>query len=534
SDGLSVIGRGIWYNTYSSMFRYFFVSRCLGEYHANHRPGFIRTLPDIQIISDSSDHSTVSLTGDVLLGFLSRLDCAILSGIESVFDSCFVEASVSLEEESLSTISCQDFVDVMSVAAIPEIALSVTLVSFAVTKSKKLRIPVDNVLVPAPTNAGKRTVRATIWTPPVVAGPSSGPIAAGGRMGSDNATVSTRARRTRADFSVQESPVSPISVEDDLPSSTVPIPFYVQCTDSLGFKLHPSSARLINDFFRDVNFAFVMSFLKSIRNYILTAMGSGLSIIERSVWLTTYRELYLHNFISRCLGIYHYNHRPAFIRNLANVRVLSDSSGLDLPLVGGDLVSFLSRLDKAVQDLISSIFDSRWCIEVDNACSGLEDISLYDVSCGDLICVLDTAGIPESALSVYQRRRERVARRNASRGSAVHIGETPGSSGGVTSEGKASRTDIASTGAASVSVQLSPKLSSRSEHGSLSRSRLQSEKQSGPLLLLEEAPDRSYRVFVRSLFCRYQSASLSATGTVSTSEVSGDVLVSTVDEGAAS
>ncbi len=552
SEKLSVTGRGIWYNTYSSMCRCFFVSRCFGEYHASYRPVFVRNLPRTQITSDSSDHSEVPLTGEVLLGFLSNLDCAIRSEIESIFNSRLSEVSVSLEEESLSSIVCQDFADVLSIAGIPKVASSVMIASFVMRKEKPLGVsPVEDVTVPAHDET-RTVVRAPVWTPPVAGpseagpselsllssvvgsgdGPSSGPIAAGGCTDGDNATVSTRSRRTtRAEVSVQESPVS---AEGDCPSSTVSVPSYVQCTDSLGVDLHPDSIQLIHNFFRDVHLAFAVSFSKSICNYISIAMSSGLSTIERYIWLKTYRELYLHNFTSRCLGAYHHNHRPAFILDLANVRVLSDSSDLGLPLSGASLVNFLSRLDQVVEGLISSAFNSRWCIEVDSACSGLEDGSLNSVSYGDLICVLDTAGIPEAAFSVYQRRRELVARERASRGRVVRRGGTSGSSSKITREGKASRTGITSTGTASAGVQIRPKLSSRSGRGLLSRSCSQSKKQSRPLLLLEMASDQSSSGFIKSLFYRCQSASLSAIGTVSTSEVGGDVLLPTADDGVAS
>ncbi|WP_176695558.1 hypothetical protein, partial [Candidatus Ichthyocystis sparus] len=547
SEKLSVTGRGIWYNTYSSMCRCFFVSRCFGEYHASYRPVFVRNLPRTRIMSDSSDHSEVPLTGEVLLGFLSNLDCAIRSEIESIFNSRLSEVSVSLEEESLSSIVCQDFADVLSIAGIPKVSSSVMIASFIMRKEKPLGVSsVEDVTVPADDET-RTVVRAPVWIPPVAGpselsllssvvgsgdGPSSGPIAAGGCADSDNATVSTRSRRaTRVDVSVQESPVS---AEDDCPSSTVSVPSYVQCTDSLGVDLHPDSIQLIHNLFRDVHLAFAVSFSKSICNYISIAMSSGLSTIERYIWLKTYRELYLHNFTSRCLGTYHNNHRPAFILDLANVRVSSDSSDLGLLLSGASLVNFLSRLDQVVEGLISSAFNSRWCIEVDNACSGLEDESLNSVGYGDLICVLDTAGIPEAAFSVYQRRRELVARERASRGRVVRRGGTSGSSSKITREGKASRTGTASTGTASAGVQIRPKLSSRSGRGLLSRSRSQSKKQSRPLLLLEMASDRSSSGFIKSLFYRCQSASLSAIGTVSTSEVGGDVLLPTADDGVAS
>ncbi|WP_141663741.1 hypothetical protein, partial [Candidatus Ichthyocystis sparus] len=95
NERLSVTGRAIWRSTYNPMCRDFFVSRCLGEYHSAHRPGFIRALPR-QMVSDSSDRSSLPLTGDNLLSFLSNLDSAVRGELESIFDSCLGEVSVSL------------------------------------------------------------------------------------------------------------------------------------------------------------------------------------------------------------------------------------------------------------------------------------------------------------------------------------------------------------------------------------------------------------------------------------------------------
>ncbi|WP_176696812.1 hypothetical protein, partial [Candidatus Ichthyocystis sparus] len=421
SGKFSMTGLAIWYHTYSSMCKYFFVSRCLGEYHANHRPGFIRTLPSIQVVSDFSGHAAVTLTGDALLGFLSRLDCAIRSEVESIFDSCLSEVSVPLEEESLSAINCRDLVDVMSVAGISQVELSVMLLSSAENSR---------------------------------GGTSSDPIAAEGHAYDGVAVPHTSELGLLSSAENSRGGPSPdlISAEDDTPSSSaVSIPSYLECASSLGVELHPDSVPLIHSFFRRVHLYVVTSFLRSVRSYISTAIGSGLSVVGRSVWFETYRELNLYNFISGCLGSYHYNYRPDFVRDLSNIRVLSDSSDLGLQLSGGSLVDFLSRLDYVVHDLISCVFNSQWGVEVDRACSELEDGSLDNVSCEDLIYVLNTAGVPELALSVYQRRREGVKRRRE--GIKRRRKGIPGSSSKITSKGKAS-----SGGVTGVDVQPQPEL----------------------------------------------------------------------------
>ncbi|WP_176696389.1 hypothetical protein, partial [Candidatus Ichthyocystis sparus] len=447
SDKLSVTGRAIWYYTYSTMCKDFFMSRCISEYHASHRPGFVRALPSIQVVSDSSGHSAFSLAGENLLSFLSNLDGAIHSELESIFNSCFSDVSVSLEEESLSDVSCEDFVDVLNVAGVPKkVLLSTELLGSRVKVGKKSAVfPADNVF-PAHVET-TRVIRAPVWVPPFAnayelsllssarnsrAGTSSDQVAAEGLAG--DVPVSTHVETRAVCAPVLVLP----SAGDDTPSySAVSIPSYLECADSLGVELHPDSVPLIHNFFRRVRLSIEMSFLGSIRKYISTAMSSVLSVIGRFVWFTTYREQHLYNFISRCLVLYHYKYRPDFIRTLPDIRVLSDSSDLGLQLSGGSLVSFLSRLDLVVRDLISCVFNSQWGIEVDKVCSEIGDGSLDGFGCEDLIYVLDIAGVPESVLSVSQRRKESAKKRKES---AKRRREgTPGSSScKITSEGTAS------------------------------------------------------------------------------------------------
>ncbi|WP_141663879.1 hypothetical protein, partial [Candidatus Ichthyocystis sparus] len=88
SDKLTPTGRAIWYFTYRVMCEGSFVSRCIGEYHCKYRHNFIRSLSNIRVLSNSSGSDVVPLTGNMLLDFLSRLDCAINDEVKSVFDSC--------------------------------------------------------------------------------------------------------------------------------------------------------------------------------------------------------------------------------------------------------------------------------------------------------------------------------------------------------------------------------------------------------------------------------------------------------------
>ncbi|WP_139057601.1 hypothetical protein, partial [Candidatus Ichthyocystis hellenicum] len=134
SDKLSLTGRAIWYSTYRGICEDVFVSMCICEYHTNHRPDFIHALPRIEVLSDSLERVSVPLIGDSLLGFLSRLDCAVRSNVESIFNSFWSEVSVSLEGEALNDISCGDFINVLDTAGIPEVALSVIVTNSTLRK----------------------------------------------------------------------------------------------------------------------------------------------------------------------------------------------------------------------------------------------------------------------------------------------------------------------------------------------------------------------------------------------------------------
>ncbi|WP_092414972.1 hypothetical protein [Candidatus Ichthyocystis sparus] len=441
NERLSVTGRAIWRSTYNPMCRDFFVSRCLGEYHSAHRPGFIRSLPRIQVVSCSSDRGSLPLTGDSLLSFLSNLDSAIRSELGSIFDSCLGEVSVSLEGESLSAVSCEDFVDVLNIAGAPGAARSVVLLGSYVGKEvKKREIPTNRPYY-APVAAGRHMGGYGVPVSTHV-GTSTVPVSVGRQIGGGNVSVPAHVETGTATVAAKRRRgVDSVAVPTHVDTRTVhasvwmpprvdfsggSVPPYVQYADSLGFELHPDSVILVRDFFSSFYVSATRSFSRSIRIYISTAMGSGLSMVGRFIWFTTYRELYLYNFISRCLSMYHCNYRPDFIRGLANIRVLSDCSNLGLQLSGGSLVSFLSRLDLIVRDLISCLFNSQWGMEVDKACFGLESGSLNGVTYESLIYVLDIAGVPESAFSFDQRRRECIRRRKEG---------TPESSSRITSVG---------------------------------------------------------------------------------------------------
>ncbi|WP_176696448.1 hypothetical protein, partial [Candidatus Ichthyocystis sparus] len=208
--------------------------------------------------------------------------------------------------------------------------------------------------------------------------------------------------------------------------ATVGVPS-IQYVDLLGVKLHLGSAELICRLFRDLRESARKSYSHSMYNHLSTAMNSELSTIGRAIWCRIYRELHLSSFMSRCLCIYHYKYRPDFIRALPGIRVLSSTSDCELvPLSGGVLLDFLSKLDCAAFNVVQPVFESQWDVVADRVFAKLEDGSLSDVSCEDVISVLDIAGIPASAFSALQRQ-IRTARGKASGNSSSKV-----ASGGAT------------------------------------------------------------------------------------------------------
>ncbi|WP_092460562.1 hypothetical protein [Candidatus Ichthyocystis sparus] len=440
SGKLSVTGRAIWYWTYMEVCKASFVFRCLGEYHAKHRPDFVRSLSKIQVLSD--DEAS-------LLDFLLRLDCAVRREVESIFNSCWSEVSVSLEEESLSTTSCRDFVRVLDVAGIPAVALSSNVESYIKAGgSKKGKGAVSATSVIDPTHSpppspqlsplsqsnlelsscahhslsdsqldlslplgGSSGAPSKLIAPPS-AGDSGGDfssnlISAKRRKGSDGVSVSTHAGT--GIICTATVGVPPVSTESStlnastISTSSSSVSLSIQCVDLLGVKLHPDSAKLVYDLFSTIRVSAKRSrFI--VLDSLLGAMSSGLSILGRAIWCRTYRELHLLNFMAKYLCLYYSKYRPEFIRSLADIRVLSSSSDHRLvPLSGDVLLDFLSKLDCAASEEVKSIFDLNWDEVANKVFAELEDGSLDDVSCEDLVNVLDIAGIPVVAYSISQQ-----------------------------------------------------------------------------------------------------------------------------------
>ncbi|WP_092411276.1 hypothetical protein [Candidatus Ichthyocystis sparus] len=358
SNRLTVTGRAIWYGTYRMMCEANFLYRCLREYHFKHRPNFVRALPKIRVLSDSSDGDVVPLPRDGLLDFLSKLDCAVRTELESVFNCAWGEVVNStlsaLEGGSLSSVACKDVTDVLEVAGVPAAALSAACYA--------------------------------------------------------TRTISKGTDRNRGSLGVSTPSLLSVSAENDNPSSSTTrdtsssVSPSVECVDLMDVKLHPDSARLIHKLFYDVNHSAKTSRSRSVSNYLSEIMNSKLSVVGKAIWCRTYRELHLVSFVSRCLCIYHSKYRPEFIRTIGSIRVLSSSNDTTLvPLSGGGLLGFLSRLDCTVRRLLESIFDFEWNGVANRVFAGLEDESLSDVCCKDIINVLDVADIPVVALSVSRR-----------------------------------------------------------------------------------------------------------------------------------
>ncbi|WP_092415439.1 hypothetical protein [Candidatus Ichthyocystis sparus] len=422
SGGLTMTGLSIWYNTYGPLFKVSFVYRCLREYHCKHRPVFIRSLPVIKVLSDFSGNDVETLNGDVLLSFLSKLDSAVRGMVEGIFNSNWAEVTgnvfSALEEGYLGDISCKDFIDVLGIAGLPSMVFSP--VSYLKKQSSK-------------TNTDSKDIGSC--TAPGDGSSSSAPIAEGGHASSSSVSIPVSAHADTEIICVDVEEVSP-----------------TKCVDLLGLKFHPDSAEIICKLFSGLRESARTSCSCSIINYLLTAINSGLSAVGIVIWCNVYRELHLYSFVSKCLCIYHYKYRPSFVRVLPDIRILSSSSDCNLVPLSGDVLSvFLSKLDCAIRDVVESIFDYEWDEEAAKVFSKLEDGSLSNVSCEDIINVLDVAGIPVVAFSASQRWRTPGKRK------------TSGSSSKVTSEGTASASGATDVACSASSSQFQSELSYQSE-----------------------------------------------------------------------
>ncbi|WP_176696843.1 hypothetical protein, partial [Candidatus Ichthyocystis sparus] len=382
SDRLTVTGRAIWYFTYRLMCEDSFVCRCFGEYHHKHRPGFIRALPDIRVLSNFPERNVVPLPRDRLSDFLSRLDCAVYNNVKSIFNSHWSEVSVTLEEGSLNSVSCKDFIDVLEVANIPQLASS-AVIELKLARGKSLAISKGT----GKCSASGVSVTDLTHTPP-----------SGSKL---------LPPQSHPESGSQLGPSLSLGDSSSAPSESV------KCVDLLGVKLHPDSAELICSVFREVRSSARMSFSKSTIDYISTVIISELSDLEKAIWFKTYRNLHLFKFMCRLVCVYHCRRHANFIRALGSIRVLSSSSDRELVALSGvGLLGFLSRLDCAIRGEIESIFNSEWDRATGKFFSELEDGSMSTVSCENFIRVLSIVGVPVVALSISQRYETIRKRRN--------------------------------------------------------------------------------------------------------------------------
>ncbi|WP_176696815.1 hypothetical protein, partial [Candidatus Ichthyocystis sparus] len=343
------------------------------------------------VLSNSSGSDVVPLTGNMLLDFLSRLDCAINDEVKSVFDSCWSEVCVTLEEESLTTVSCKDFVDVLKIADIPPLASSAMLEAMRLARRSGSQLGPSLSLGESSVAHSELTLMSSVGDSG--GGSSSAPVAAKIHKGSSGISVPVYAR--------DEARV----ISSTIPSSSC-ISLSVQCFDLLGVELHSDSAKLIDKIFHEVRKFTNKSFSHSTINYISTIVASELSSLEKVIWFKTYKELHLSKFMCKFICMYHYRHYPNLIRALDGILVSSSSSDSGpVPLSGAELLDFLSKLDCAIRKEVESIFDLEWNEVADKVFAGLEDGSLGDVSCGNFINVLDVVGVPIVAFSMAQRRK---------------------------------------------------------------------------------------------------------------------------------
>uniref|UniRef100_UPI0011120627 hypothetical protein n=1 Tax=Candidatus Ichthyocystis hellenicum TaxID=1561003 RepID=UPI0011120627 len=373
SDKLTNTERIIWLNTYKVLCRANFVHRCFFKYYGKHMPGFIRSLPNIKVLSDSPGGGVEMLTGDRLLSFLSRLDSTIRGRAGRIFGSIWGEVFGgiygSLEGESLDAVSCEDFIAVLDTAGIPLIASS----SILCLKARYSRTKTNSK------DVGKCKA------------PGDG---------------SSSASTTEGRYASGSGVPAHVSTHSDtgIVCATVVDVQSIRYVDFLGFKLHPDSYKLISRLFHDVCVSAQMSYSCSMDNYLVTAMNSEISKVGTAIWCRVYRELHLSSFIARCMCVYHYKYRPDFIRALPSIRVLSSSSdSKPVPLSGGSLLGFLSKLDCDVTGRVENIFKYRWDKVLSDVLAELGDGSLSRIYCEDVINVLDVAGVPVVALSGSKR-----------------------------------------------------------------------------------------------------------------------------------
>ncbi|WP_176696428.1 hypothetical protein, partial [Candidatus Ichthyocystis sparus] len=415
----------------------------------------------------------------------------------SVFGSCWSEVSVTLEGESLSAVSCKDFINVLDIADIPPLAMSPMLMTMAENARRKglarSKVTVEcaasgvsaaDLAHSSPSGSqslpsqhhtellsslhSQSESRAEPSFPPGEASGATSELTLLSYVGVSSDLIAAKVHKddgvsvsTSTDTGVVLSAVGipPISSEaaDTLASSAIYSPspcvsLSIQCVDLPGIELHPDSAELINKIFQGVRRFAKKSLSYSMINYISTVLSSELTVVREAICFKTYKELHLSKFMCKLSCMYHYKYYPNFIRALGSVLVLSRSATDPrlVPLSGAMLLDFLSRLDCAIREVVLSIFNSEWDGLVGEILSELEGESLSTLSCKDFIRVLDVVGVPVVALPISQRY---YASRN--RRFATRKGEMSGS-------GSKSAVEVADSGSSTVPYTQSEMLPSSS------------------------------------------------------------------------
>ncbi|WP_176696365.1 hypothetical protein, partial [Candidatus Ichthyocystis sparus] len=422
---LSSLEKVIWFKTYKELHLSKFMCKFICMYHYRHYPNLISALDGILVSSSSSDSGPVPLSGAELLDFLSKLDCAIRKEVESIFDLEWNEVAdkvfAELEDGSLGDVSCGNFINVLDVVGVPVVAFSVAqrreYLRFVVSKRKWLgrgsECEVSGtesrsllLLKGDCDQSSSRFVKLLLYKdqPGSVSATSAVSTVVAPPEGTESSLPVTETASTTVAITTGKgvvhtsSKIKALTLKYGTSIAISSSAFAINSgvLDSLGVMLSPRSVRLIEDLFSKMDASARCTYKSMVSKQLPSDVSGKLTVTGKAIWYLTYKVMCEDSFLFKCLGKYHYKHRPSFIRSLPSIRVLSDSTDYSTaPLAGDKLLDFLSVLDGAISSKVKSIFNSCW----GEVSFSLEEGGLNVVSCKDLIDVLDTAGIPQLASS---------------------------------------------------------------------------------------------------------------------------------------
>ncbi|WP_176695642.1 hypothetical protein, partial [Candidatus Ichthyocystis sparus] len=306
---LSDLEKAIWFKTYRNLHLFKFMCRLVCVYHCRRHANFIRALGSIRVLSSSSDRELVALSGVGLLGFLSRLDCAIRGEIESIFNSEWDRATgkffSELEDGSMSTVSCENFIRVLSIVGVPVVALSISQRYETIRKRRNREISKMGKL-------GGGSECAVEVTEP---GSSSNTTATTGKKVSTRGKGKASARK-RGTSAVAVSSSSAVSIGEVVAAESASGRFSAQksavaldCA-SLCAMVLPECALMIKALFSKVGALARSIYEDMVSKQLPQEISDKLSVTERAIWYRTYKETCEVGFVSRCFGEYHTEHRP--------------------------------------------------------------------------------------------------------------------------------------------------------------------------------------------------------------------------------